>query len=74
MKSKMTTEIATKMIERIEALEEEIAQIYADADTHYTPTNSGSELRSIIKERRAARDAEFMASGMLAAFDVAEDQ
>lgn len=73
MKPKMTTAIATTMVEKIEDLERKIAEVYADADMNYDPPMSGKVIRDVIKERAAQREAEFMADGLLAAFDVKDE-
>lgn len=73
MKQKMTTAIATEMVERIEWLTSEIQSIYADADLNYDPPRSGSVLRDVIKEREVQREAELVAGGLLASFDVVDE-
>ena len=73
MRIKMTTAIATAMVEKIERLQDEISAIYADADMNYVPQNTSKVLRDIIKERSAQREAEFMAAGMLEGFDVVDE-
>ena len=73
MKPKMTTAIATLMVEDIERLEMQIAEIYADADLNYTPPNNSRVIRDAIKARAALREAEFEAAGLLESFDVKDE-
>lgn len=73
MKPKMTTAIATQMVEKIEKLQNEISATYADADMNYDPPRSGSVIRDAIKERAIQREAEFVGSGLLASFDATDD-
>lgn len=73
MKPKMTTAIATAMIEKIERLQGEIASVYADADRNYGPPRNGSVLRDAIKARADLREAEYNAGALLESFDATDE-
>lgn len=73
MPKKLTTAIATDMVERIEKLQEQISAIYADATLNYSGTNNGALIREAVKARGAQREAEFEASGLLGSLDVEDE-
>lgn len=68
-KPKLTTAIATDMVQRIELLLSQVDDIYTDATLNYAGTNNASVLRDAIKERKAERDAGGYAAGLLESFD-----
>lgn len=72
-RKKLTTAIATDMVRRIEALQDQIDAIYADAQLNYDGTNNGSLIREAIATRSEQRDAEFRASGLLESLDVVDE-
>jgi len=75
-KPKLTTAIATEMVDRIEKIKNDsdaaILAIYIDARDNYAGVNNDSVISDAVKARRDLREAEFMASSLLASFD-AED-
>ena len=68
---KLTTAIATGMVDRIEALQKQIDAVYAEANT-YDGTGNSSVIRDAVKARAEQREAEWNAGALLASFD-AED-
>lgn len=72
MTRKLTTAMATDMVDRIEALQSQIDEIYAEANT-YGMGNS-NVLRDAVKARAELREAEYNASALLASFDVEDDE
>ena len=68
-KARMTTAQATAMVEQIEALMEQITQIYISANRDYLGHGNSNVLRDAIKERAAEREAASTASGYLGSFD-----
>ncbi len=70
--TKMTTKIATKYVERIEALNAQILDIAAEICQHYS-VGDRNVIFDAVKERKAAMDAGDNASGLLASFDVVEE-
>ena len=75
-KPKLTTAIATDMVDRIEKLRSDadaaVLAIYIDARENYAGNNNDSVIRDAVKARSELREAEFMASLLLLSFD-AED-
>ena len=71
MTKKLTTAMATAMVNRIEALQNQIDEIYAEANT-YGMGNSNA-IRDAVKARAELREAEYNASALLASFDVEEN-
>mgnify|MGYP000899021395 FL=1 len=75
-KPKLTTAIATEMVDLIEKIKNDsdaaILAIYIDARDNYAGVNNDSVISDAVKARRDLREAEFMASSLLASFD-AED-
>lgn len=69
---KLTTAIATDMVDRIEALQEKITAIYAEANTFDGMGNSNL-IRDAVNARAESRDAAFRCADLLASFDVADD-
>lgn len=70
---KMTTAIATEMVLQIEALQEQIDAIYAKATTGFAGSNHAAEIREAVKSRKAVRDEQGFAEGLLASFDAEDD-
>lgn len=68
---KLTTAIATSMVDRIEALQKQIDEVYAEAST-YDGTGNSNVIRDAVKARAEQREAEWNAGALLASFD-AED-
>lgn len=72
-KPKLTTAIATEMVDRLEALKKQYDAdtwaIYADARDNYAGTNNNSVIADALKAREELREAEFTASSLLASFD-----
>jgi hypothetical protein len=73
MKPKLTTAIATEMVDRIEALQNQISEIYAEANTQYEGMGNSNVIRDAVKARAEMREAEYSASALLESFDV-QDQ
>ncbi len=69
---KLTTAIATDMVDRIEKLQRQINNIYAEADS-YDGAGNSNVIRDAVKARDAMRESEFEAAGLLESFD-AEDE
>jgi len=69
---KLTTAIATDMVDRIEALQNQITAIYAEANT-YDGMGNSNVIRDAVNARAELRDAEFRSADLLASFDVADD-
>ena len=72
MRPKLTTAIATGMVETIESLHRQIAEVYAAADREYAGTGNSNVLRDAVKARAEEREAAFSAAGYLESFDVEE--
>lgn len=75
-KSRLTTAKATEMVERIEALQREITEIYISANRDFVGRGNSNVLRDAVKERAAEREAAFMAGVYLGSFDaeIADDE
>jgi hypothetical protein len=71
MNKRLTTAIATELVDRIEALQRQIDEVYAEANS-YDGTGNSSVIRDAVKARAELREAEYNASALLASFD-AED-
>lgn len=72
MSKKLTTALATDMVNRIEALNDQIFAIYREAN-EYDGMGNSNVIRDAVKARAARREAEFEASGLLASFDVVDE-
>lgn len=70
MTKKLTTAIATDMVNRIEALQNQIDAIYTEANTNYDGMGNSNVIRDAVKARAELRDAEFRSSDLLASFDI----
>lgn len=68
MSKKLTTAIATEMVDRIEALQEQIDAIYREANSYDGQGNS-NVIRDAVKARAELADAQFRAGDLLASFD-----
>jgi hypothetical protein len=71
MTKKLTTAIATEMVKRIESLQAQIDAVYSQADDY--GCGNGNVIRDAVKARKAQREAEESASGLLASFDAEDD-
>lgn len=71
MPKKLTTAVATDMVQRIESLQEQIEAVYREANGYDGMRNS-NVIRDAVKHRKEARDAAGDADGLLASFDVEE--
>lgn len=69
---KLTTAIATDMVNRIEALQKQIDAVYAEANT-YDGSGNSSVVRDAWKLRSELREAEYNAAALLASFDVEDE-
>lgn len=67
---KLTTAEATKMVEEIERLKDQIESIYAKADMDYGCNTNSNILRDAVRERKAQREAGEYAKGLLSSFDI----
>ena len=72
MTKKLTTAIATDMVDRIERLDDQIDAIYREANG-YAGTNNGNVIRDAWKARKELREAEHNASALLGSFDATDD-
>ena len=74
--TKLTTAIATGMVDRLVALKEkydaDVRAIYAEADA-YPGRGNSSVIRDALKARQELREAEYNAAALLESFD-AEDE
>lgn len=70
---KLTTAIATDMVDRIEALQNQIGAIYAEAN-QYDGMGNSNVIRDAVKARNAQRESEFEASALLSSFDASDDR
>jgi len=68
---KLTTAIAIDMVQRIEALQEKIDEIYAEARS-YDGLNNDSVIHDAVAARRKKRDAQESEDALLGSFDVEE--
>jgi uncharacterized protein (UPF0335 family) len=67
----MTSQIALTLIERVEALQRQIADVYAEART-YDGINNDRVLQDALAARSAKRDAEEEADALIRSFDFEE--
>ena len=72
-KPKMTTAIATQMVEEIEALQAKIDAVYTRATLEFAGSNHAAEIRDAVKARKAAADEGGFAEGILKSFDCEDD-
>lgn len=75
-KEKLTTAIATGMVDRLVALKEQydadVRAIYAEADS-YPGRGNSNVIRDALKARNELREAQYTAAALLESFD-AEDE
>lgn len=71
MAKKLTTAIATDMVNRIEALQKQIDAIYREANEY--SMGDGNVIRDAWKARAELREAEYNASALLASFDAVDE-
>ena len=69
---KLTSEIALSLVERIEALHEQIAAVYAEART-FDGENNDRVIRDAVDSRKAQREAGDEADALIRSFDWSED-
>lgn len=70
-KKKFTSAVALEMAQRVEDLQRQIEDIYADITINYVNgSNSGKVLRELISERKTSRDATNFADDLLRVLDV----
>ena len=67
---KLTTAIATQMVDRIEALQDQIDLVYREANCEYAGNGNSNVIRDAWKARQAKREEAFNESALLAGFDV----
>ncbi len=72
MARKLTSEIALEMVKRIEALQEQITKVYADANTYDGAANS-HVIRDIVAARSEAADAQYTADALLQSIDCEDE-
>jgi hypothetical protein len=65
---KLTASDAMKLVERIEALQEQIDAVYAEART-YEGINNDSVIHDAVVARRKQREAAELAENLLGSFD-----
>ena len=70
---KLTTAIATEMVERIEVLQDQINEVYQEATEYDGGAGNSNVIRDAVNARAAMRDSEFEADGLLASFDCEDD-
>lgn len=70
--TKLTSEIALSLVESIEAYQDKIAAVYAEANT-YNGNGNSNLIRDAVKARAAAREAEWEAQALLASVDAEEN-
>lgn len=73
MTKKLTTAIAANMVDRIEALQNQISEVYAEAN-QYDGMGNSNVIRDAVKARNEQREAEYNVSALLASFDVVDDE
>lgn len=73
MGKKLTTAIATDMVNRIEALQNQIDAIYASANLEYDGMGNSNVIRDAVKARAEVREAEYSAAALLESFDAVDD-
>jgi len=69
---KLTSAIALELVTRIEALNDQITDVYREAG-EYDGINNINVIRDIVKAREEASDQKMMADGMLESFDEDEE-
>ena len=72
-KPTLTTAIATQMVQRIEALQAKIDDIYAEAEQMYEGNRHSNVIRDAVKARKEVREAQFIAEGYLLSFDATDE-
>lgn len=70
---KLTSKIAMELVTRIEALNDQIAEVYREAND-YDGMNNVNVIRDIVKAREEANDQKCIAGGLLEALDLDEDE
>lgn len=72
MTKKLSTAEATRLVDQIEDLQNQISAIYAHVCQTYSAGDS-NVIRDAVKARAELREAQYTASALLASFD-AEDE
>lgn len=70
--TKLTSTTAMRLVERIEALNEEIEQVYAEART-YDGQNNDHVIRDAVALRKTQRDVTSEAESLIGSFDWEDD-
>lgn len=70
---KMTSEIARSFVERIEALNDQIEAVYAEARS-YEGVNNDRPIKDAVDLRKSYRDARDEAEGLIGSYDWEEPQ
>jgi len=70
-KKRLTTAIATEMVGRIESLQRQINEVYAEARS-YEGTNNDNVIHDAVKARKDVREAQESAKGLLDIFDMTD--
>ena len=73
MTKKLTTAIATQMVDRIEALQDQINAIYREADD-YNGNRNSALIRDAWKARQVMREEQFNESALLASCDCVDEK
>ncbi len=73
MTKKLTTAIATEMVNRIEDLQNQISAIYREAGDYAGGVGNINSIREAVKAREDMRNAECIAQGNLEAFDLEDE-
>lgn len=70
---KLTTAIATQMVDRIEALHDQINAVYREATCDYDGSGNANLIRDAWKARRARREEEYNERALLESCDVRDE-
>lgn len=69
---KLTSAIALELVKRIEALNDQISDVYREAG-EYDGINNINAIREIVKAREDAADSKVFADGALEALDLTDE-
>lgn len=69
---KLTSKIALELVTRIEALNDQITEVYRQAG-EYDGINNINAIRDIVKAREEAKDQQMIADGSLEALDIDDE-
>lgn len=70
--AKLTSSIALNLVERIEALNVQISEVYREAG-EYDGINNINLIREIVDARAAAADSKVVAEGLVESIDLPEE-